>query len=294
MPPRLLAVIALASAVLASAALGAGPAAAQPPVWVVHGPHATVVLFGSVHMLPQGLDWKPPALTEALGQASDVWFEVPLDDAGATDAARAALQQSVLPDGKNLDDFLPQAARRRLARVAKVEGLPPDFLQRLQPWRAELVLALAAYQKAGAMAGEGVERQLSAELPARVQRRAFETPLQQIQILAGATMPDQVASLEQTLAELEAGDLGYRRLIRAWMSGDVRRLRREALDPLMKQAPGVYAAMIVDRNRRWVKQIEARLKGPGEAVMVVGVGHLIGPDGAPALLREEGFDVEGP
>jgi uncharacterized protein YbaP (TraB family) len=275
-------------------AFGAGSAAARPPVWVVHGAHSTVVLFGSVHMLPPGLDWKPPALTEALSQAHDVWFEVPLDDPGAAEAARAALDKSVLPAGKSLDDLLPQAARRRLVRVAKLEGLPPDFLQPLQPWRAELVLALAAYQKAGAMTGEGVERQLSAELPAGVERRAFETPLQQIQALAGAAMPDQVASLEQTLTELEAGDLGYRRLIRAWMSGDVRRLKHEALDPLMKQAPGVYSAMIVDRNRRWVKQIETRLKEPGEAVMVVGVGHLIGPDGAPALLRAEGFDVEGP
>jgi uncharacterized protein YbaP (TraB family) len=29
-------------------------------------------------------------------------------------------------------------------------------------------------------------------------------------------------------------------------------------------------------------------------VVVVGVGHLIGPGGVPALLRERGFSVDGP
>jgi len=37
-----------------------------------------------------------------------------------------------------------------------------------------------------------------------------------------------------------------------------------------------------------------RLEGQGEAVMVVGVGHLVGPDSVPALLRARGIPVEGP
>ncbi len=49
-----------------------------------HG--AVVVLFGSIHLLPAGLDWRPPALDDALARADALWFELPItidsDNAG--------------------------------------------------------------------------------------------------------------------------------------------------------------------------------------------------------------------
>jgi uncharacterized protein YbaP (TraB family) len=40
--------------------------------------------------------------------------------------------------------------------------------------------------------------------------------------------------------------------------------------------------------------LDARLKGHGHTVVVVGIGHLIGPDGVPARLRALGYSVTGP
>jgi uncharacterized protein YbaP (TraB family) len=281
---------------LVSALVGlvAGAAHAQPPLWVVRGQHATIILFGSVHLLPPGLDWEPPRLAQAVKDARDIWFEVPLDDAAELAAAQFAVERGLQPAGATLDAQLSDAGRARLARVAQANGVPPDGLQHLRPWLAEITLSLAGYRKAGAVQDQGVERQLGAKLPPGVERRAFETPGEQIEALSAAPVRDQIASLEETLVELEGGEASYGRLIKAWMAGDVAGVKREALDPLTTAAPGVYRTMVVDRNRRWIDAIEARLKGSGQAVMVVGVGHLIGPDGLPALLRAKGLTVEGP
>ena len=53
-------------------------------------------------------------------------------------------------------------------------------------------------------------------------------------------------------------------------------------------------ALIQRRNAAWTRAIAERLAGSGETVIVVGAGHLVGPDSVPALLRARGIKVEGP
>lgn len=268
--------------------------AAQPPVWVVHGKHATIILFGSVHLLPPGLDWEPPRLKAALAQANDVWFEIPIDDAAALAAGQAAAQAGLQPQGQSLTGELTPDDQTRLARIAQSCGLQMEGLDHLQPWYADVTLSVASYRMAGAVVADGVEQRLSAEIGPNVERRAFETPREQIGYLSGAPLPDQIASLRETMGELEAGPVSYQRLVGAWMSGDASAIRKQVLTPMIAQAPGVYRRLVIDRNHRWLPQILDRLNGQGEAVMVVGVGHLVGSDGLPALLRGQGVRVDGP
>jgi len=275
-------------------ALVAGAAAAEPAVWVARGKHATVVLFGSVHLLPPDLAWQPAKLKRALAAADDVWFEIPIDDAANLAAGQAAIEAGMQPAGQTLSGLLTAGDQAQLARAALICGLSVEGLDRLKPWYADVTLSVASYRLAGAVVEYGVERQVSAALPASIQRRAFETPAEQIDALSGAPVPDQVASLRETLSELAHGPDSYNRLLQAWLDGDPRALRREALRPMMRQAPGVYKSLVTDRNHRWVETIAQRLQGSGEAVVIVGVGHLVGPDGVPALLRARGFKVEGP
>jgi uncharacterized protein YbaP (TraB family) len=288
---RLAARLVLALALLAASA---GCAAAEPAVWVVKSSTAQVVLFGSVHILPPDLKWEPPALAKALASANEVWFEIPIDEKANLAVAQAALSAGLQPAGHSLTADLRAGDRIRLARAAQACGLEADSLDHLKPWLAEVYLTVASYRLAGAVVEDGVERQLSAELGPDVARRAFETPEQQIGYLSAAPLPDQVASLRETLRELAEGPRAYRRVVRAWMAGDPRAIRREALTPMVKEAPGVYRTLVVDRNHRWADALSERLAGTGEAVVVVGVGHLVGPDGLPTLLRARGFTVEGP
>jgi uncharacterized protein YbaP (TraB family) len=278
----------------ACAWLAAGAAVAQPPVWVVHRGAATVVLFGSVHILPPGLDWEPPALKAALASASDLWFEIPLDPASSATASRLAVAQGMQGDGASLSAELSPKGRARLTRIARRAGVNVQSLDQLRPWLAEITLSLAVYAQAHAAADQGVERQIDQLTPQAIPRHAFETTEQQIGYLSQAPMTDQVASLEETLGELDGGPAGYERVVKVWMAGDAKGLVREALQPMIKAAPGEYRSLVVARNQRWVDQIVQRLGGTGEAVMVVGVGHLVGPDSVPALLRARGISVEGP
>jgi len=275
-------------------ALGAAPVRAEPPLWTVSDADSVIVLFGSMHLLPEGLDWRPAALARAVAGADDVWFELPLDAASSAEAQRLALARSRLPAGQTLSSLLSPAGRRRLARVARLVGAPMVTIDALAPWYAETALGVAVYRRRGALAEEGVERQIAAEAPPGAVRRAFESPQQQIDILSQGSRAEQVKSLEQSLRELEADPAFVPRLVAMWMAGDVRGLDRDVVGRMRRDDPSQYRRLIADRNHAWAPLIRERLAGSGRTVMIVGVGHLVGRDGLPALLRAQGLVVEGP
>lgn len=283
-------IVALAALIVA----WGGAARADPPIWRIHGAHSEITLFGSVHLLSDQAQWRTPALSAALAQADEVWFEIPLDPESRAGGEAAIQAAGVLPQGKRLSDLLPRRARARLARTAKALNLPPQGLERLQPWLAETMLTLLDLQRHGAREGLGVEEQVSRDAPAGAERHAFETAEQQVHMLSSAPLREQVASLDETLRQIEQEPDSFERLQTAWGQGNVAWIRREALDPLRRTAPGLYRRMVADRNRRFAERIERLLQGSEKAFIVVGVGHLVGPDSVPALLRRKGVAVEGP
>lgn len=279
---------------LAAALVAGGPALARPPVWVVRDKDSEVVLFGSVHLLPPGLDWEPPALAEAVRDADDIWFEIPVDAATQAETARLAGQMGVLPAGQSLFKLLPPKDAAQLLAVARAYGASPELLDHLQPWLAEIVLAGAAYAKAGAQGADGVEQALAAAVPPTAQRRAFETPAEQLSMFAAGPFDEQAASLRETMQEMQDKPDEFAILVRAWMAGDVAALDREAIAPLRRASPNLFRRLVADRNARWAAALDQRLKGHGRTVVVVGVGHLIGKGSVPERLRALGYQVTGP
>lgn len=282
------------AALALAAALAGGCARAEPPVWVVSDKDSELVLFGSVHVLPADVDWASPVLERTLKSADDLWFELPVDPAVAEESSRTALRLGLLPQGQSLSKLLKPEDAQRMARVAQAYEVDPAMLEAFQPWLAEMALAGAAFRRAKASDENGVEEAVSAAAPASAQRRAFETPAEQIGFFVGAPMPEQIASLNQTVREMEHEPDEFVLLVQAWASGDLEAIDRQALAPLRRVAPTLFRRLVTERNARWAATLDARLKGRGRTVVVVGVGHLIGPEGLPERLRALGYSVKGP
>lgn len=272
----------------------ASPARAQPPIWIVRDADSEILLFGSVHVLPPGIDWGQARLDPWLKTADDLWFELPVDAATEAETGRIAAARGVLPAGASLRSMLSAPARARMARLAPAYGISLEQLDRLEPWFAEVVLAGQAYRKAAASVGAGVEQTISRRAPPRLARRAFETPDLQIALFDEAPLAVQIASLEDTLKEMERDTKAYEGLVAAWQKPDLKGLEREAIAPMRKVSPVLYQRLLADRNAAWTRTLDQRLKGKGRTVVVVGIGHLIGKDGVPARLRGLGYSVEGP
>lgn len=263
---------------------------ATPPVWIATHGRSQVVLFGSVHLLPRNLVWTPPELTRAEARAARVWFEIPIDAASDAEANRRVLAKGSLPAAASLWSLLTPETAEKVRRAAAAVDMSAEVLSPMRPWLADISLSLRADLLAGARVPQGVERQVQAALAPGIERRAFKSAGEQIDFLADAPIADQLASLRATAEEILERPDTYGKVLREWLAADLDGLRREALDPLERASPTLFDRLMTARNRRWARLLR-RKSPPGVSLVVVGMAHMIGAEGLPALLRAGGWTV---
>jgi uncharacterized protein YbaP (TraB family) len=278
---------------LAAALAVATPALAKPAVWIVRDKDSEMVLFGSMHLLPPGVDWRPAALNDAVAHADDIWFEVLPGPGG--EYSRQAWTVGTLPPGQSLFKLLPPADSRRLVAFADAHHIDKQMLDRLKPWLASSVISQASGARAGAILQEGVESTLARAAPASAVQRGLDTPAQLVAANDDAPMSEQIDDLVETLRDGEQGKGAkiVQEALRAWTAGDLKALTKLAREDSARR-PISNRLITTDRNARWAKTLDARLKGKGRTVVVVGAAHLLGPGNLIGRLRALGYSVTGP
>jgi uncharacterized protein len=265
-------------------------AQAQSPVWALKGAHNTVYLAGSVHLLKKDDMSLPPAFEKAYASAKALVMEVDIDDVDSPAAQAILLQKGMFADGSTLREAIGDARYARVATEATRLGLPLEALAQFEPWAIALTLTQLEYLQLGFDPDEGVERQLGRRAHADGKKiQGLETVEQQINILAGLSKEDQARFLDQTVTEMDSADRETQEIVAAWRSGNATKLAALMSDDF-KAFPSLYRALVTDRNRRWLPQIERLLKGDQDYLVVVGALHLIGEGGLLQLVRADGLE----
>jgi uncharacterized protein len=279
---------------------------AEPPIWVIEDEDSTLYLFGTVHLLDPEIEWLTPRVEQALGEASEVWFEIPMPATMEEVQAQQApmLLRRAFSPGQPLSSLLTEdeqaQLRRALARTPDAAQLGM-VLEQMKPWFATLTLGTAPLMAAGYEAGAGADLVLAGIAHARgVTVRGFETAEQQVDFLSAGTDEEQLTALRDFLSTsdeefdhaLALGDAAFR----AWMEGETAPL--EAMIAAWREGVGVmgatlsYDEMLANRNEDWAGQIEHMLAGAGVVFIAVGAGHLVGPDSVQARLAVRGISVQ--
>ena len=270
--------------------LGCLDAQAQSPVWALKGAHNTVYLAGSVHLLKKDDAILPAAFDAAYASAKMLVMEVDIDELDSPAAEALMLQKGMFADGSTLRESLGEARYGRIAAEATRVGLPIEALQQFEPWAVALTLTQLEYAQLGFDPEEGVEKQLARRAHADGKPiQGLETLEQQIGILASLSKEDQAAFLEQTVMEMHDADRDTREILAAWRSGNSTKLA-QLMSADFRNFPNLYHALVTDRNRRWLPQIESFLKAKQNYLVIVGALHLVGDGGLLQLARAEGLE----
>ena len=267
---------------------------ADPTVWHVKGPAGDVYLLGSVHLLPPEVNWLSPKVAAAI-TASDVFvFEVPLDAQSATSIQALVAEKGILPEGQTLRELLHPAYRKEYDTAVLASGINPSVLAHERPWLAGLQMMLAQVTRLKFDPSNGPDTVLTHQAEQSHKAvRYLETMEDQLAVLVPSDSELDRDEFEADLGELKDVQQDIQPVVDAWSAGDQKKLD-ELINGDLDKFPAMRKMLLDDRNARWLPQIEAMLTERHTFLITVGAGHLMGPKGIPALLRNAGYHVDGP
>lgn len=285
---RMIAAGALALLALAHIAAARSPRDVDPAIWVVRDADTTIYLFGTFHLLDGKTSWFNDEVKTAFDASQEVELEAILPE-NPTDILPLVLKYAVDPSGTKLSDRLTPETKAKLDKQVAVAGLPVGALESFEPWYAATALTTLSAQKLGLSGELGPEAIITKAAKAAGKRIGeLESVEKQLAMLDALPDKEQLAFLQETIDSNEKlnGDLPA--MLKAWSKGDMGKLAR-MLNKGLDSNPGLYKALLTDRNVRWTDWIGARLDRPGTVFMAVGAGHLAGKDSVLALLASRGL-----
>ena len=269
--------------------LGGLSAHAQSPVWAVHGSRNTVYLAESVHLLKPGRAELPAALDTAYARASTIVMELDLSHVEESELQAWMLEHGTFKGSMTLQQAIGDKRYQRLAAETSRLGMPLEALQQFEPWAIALTLADLEYLKLGYDPEQGVEQQIMRRASAdKKDVRGLETMDEQLGQLQRLSYEQQGRFLDLTVDELRDAEQDTDELLTAWRAGNMQRLA-ELLSSEYQSFPELYRALVTERNRHWLPQIEQFLRDDHDYLVVVGALHLVGKEGLLELVRRDGF-----
>jgi uncharacterized protein len=282
------------SAALAQAKPATAELQAAPTLWHIQGEQGEVYLLGSVHVLPPNIHWRTPAIARGLSRSDVYVFEVPQDQSAVAELSTLVQEKGYLPQGESLRREIHPGSLTDYDAAVKASGLPGEIVDHERPWLAGLQLMFAQISKMNFAADSGVDSVLTAEAAKDgKQLRYLETIAEQFALLAPDDRKLEMQEFESGLKDLRDVGGEIEPMVKAWGAGDQAKLDK-LINGDLDDFPEARKLLLDDRNHRWVPQIEAMLKEKHVFFITVGAGHLTGPRGVPALLRKDGYKVEGP
>lgn len=264
-----------------------------PALWRMADEDTELILFGTVHLLPEGLNWQREDIIRVLSNVDIFYLETDIESASRAERLRFR-ELGMAPPGQSLQDTLPPELWAKCEALFQEYGLSISDMNSRQAWLAAVTLSGAALQDRGFLTIHGAEEWLLTRIDReKTDIRSLEN-LTRVAELMSALGPDiQTAMMAQTVEDTKTLDTEYPAAVKAWATGDIETLQSIAMDDMTEALPEVYDALLVKRNADWFIEVERLMQeDTGTVFIAVGSGHLIGENNLIDMLRESGWQVD--
>ena len=261
-------------------------------LWKVSKGSSSVYVLGSIHYLRSENYPLKKAILDAFETSKRLVLEIDLNATSGQAAQRLMLEKALFRDGTSLPQNISAETYQLAAERATQLGIDMGIFNPMKPWFAAINLIAIKLKALGLDPRRGVDQYLAGEAKRRGKPiSGLETLDFQIGLLDQLSKQNQEAMLRETVSELDLLDRNIDEIVRSWADGDEAVLAKLLLAGMM-EFPEIHQKVIVERNRRWVPEIEKLLEQGSGALIVVGAAHLVGRDGVIEMLKTKGYSVE--
>lgn len=255
---------------------------------------ARLFLLGSVHIGDGRELVLDPRIEADWKQSQELVVELDTTTLSPIDAVDATNRFGLLPRGTLLRNVVKPDTYKQVAKYMKQRDYPIERIDRMRPWLVAQVVTQLEYTAAGLEAENGVDVAMMRRATGNKGIVPLESLDEQAALFAGLPAPLQEKMLVEILREAQALLAVTRATLDAWEQGDEATLSSLLFgsangDPELTE---FYERVFYGRNRAMADRLVTLSADGRPRFVVVGTGHLIGPQGIPELLAQRGFRVE--
>ena len=273
------------------AVLSISPAIADTSVWSVRSGDNVIYLGGTVHLLRPGDYPLPDEFEEVYQASSELYFETDIAAMSDLSVQAQMLQQLTYSDDRSLRTVLSDEAYTALSAYTQTAGLPIVMLEKFKPGLLISTLQILVFQSMG-FTPQGVDAFFHTRAVGDGKAEGqLETVQEQIGFIAAMGEGNDSEFILLSLKDLtETGNV-IDGMIGAWRSGDAQGLSELFVEDMKVEAPALYDTLLLERNLKWIPQINRMLQDADTEFVLVGAAHIVGENGLLDLLSQEGYEI---
>ncbi|MFT7470856.1 MAG: hypothetical protein ACI8XU_000749 [Kiritimatiellia bacterium] len=271
--------------------LSISQAIADTSVWSVRSGDNVIYLGGTVHLLRPSDYPLPDEFEEAYQASSELYFETDIASMSDLSTQAQMLQQLTYSDDRSLRTVLSDEAYTALSAYTQTAGLPIAMLEKFKPGLLISTLQILVFQSMG-FTPQGVDAFFHARAVGDGKTEGqLETVQEQIGFIAAMGEGNESEFILLSLRDLaETGDV-IDGMIGAWRSGDADGLSELFVEDMKVETPALYDTLLLQRNLKWVPQIDRMLQDADTEFVLVGAAHIVGENGLLDLLSQKGYEI---
>lgn len=259
-------------------------------LWSVNGENGRVFVMGSIHFAKPDMYPLNQAFYDAFGKSEYLVVEADISKVDQNEVRTMLVGKGMYPEGDSIANHISDKTKAALEKM----NLDIKQLGRMKPWLLAVNLQSQKLMSMGFVPDYGMDKHFLNKAEGKKKILELEGLNKQFEILHSLSPADQDVFLHSTLVEMNNMDAMMAGFVKAWTEGDA-----EAFNTLFfkdyadhPEFTGIVEKVLFARNREMTEKIEEYLNKGGDYFVIVGAGHLVGPEGVISRLQEKGYEVK--